>query len=265
MKKQNAPHARFFSSPFVNGYTDIEKETAVFTIGSSEVSEDIFEKNLPEYIHALCKLSAKSEFPNVTISAGYRTSPSGKTFVMEKKLYDNSEISMKGMVSEISIEFICLENRPGNLKNILPEDPIIYRKTFQIQNTSRRIPNYPSQQEGQSGIFVTKSEAHLFAGSYFDGISLHDIQPYLFYVGTNPRGEPYVKSISATEALQSGKVNISKEIITSHLSTLEDDICNGNIRIEFDGTAYHSLYATKQTLTSNVFSISFKKEEMNHG
>ena len=265
MKKQNAPHARFFSSPFVNGYTDIEKEIAVFTIGSSEVSEDIFEKNLPEYIHALCKLSAKSEFPNVTISAGYRTSPSGKTFVMEKKLYDNSEISMKDMVSEISIEFVCLEDKSENLKNILPEDPIIYRKTFQIQNASKRIPNYPSQSEGQSGIFVTKSEAHPFAGAYFNGISLHDIQPYLFYVGTNPRGEPYIKSISATEALQTGKVDISKEINSNQLSTLEDNICNGDIQIELDGTTYRSLYATKQTLTSNVFSISFKRKEVNHG
>lgn len=253
------PRARFITEPFVNGYTDIEKENAIFNIGNSEEEEDLFSDNLPEYVKMRCKLSAKAEFPNVTISAGYRTTSNGKDFLMRQKIYDGREISMTGMVSEVCIEFLDFQHEYKIVSEELGKTPIIYRKFFQLQNVSKRIPNYPDISNQQSEIFMTKSDAHPFAGSYFQGIKLSEIQPYLFYLGTGVRTEPYVKIISAKEAIQNGVVKICNDIDTSSLSTLEDDICNGKVRFKSDDFIYVSILAQKDTLTSDIFTILFKK------
>ena len=255
----NTPRARFVTEPFVNGYTDIEKEKAIFNIGNSEEDEDIFSKNLPEYLKMRCKLSAKSEFPNVTISAGYRTTPNGQDFLMRQKLYDGSQISMKGMVSEVCIEFLDFQNEYKIISEELGKTSIIYRKVFQIQNISKRIPNYPDISNQQSEIFMTKSDAHPFAGSYFTGIKLSEIQPYLFYIGTGVRTEPYLKIISAKDAIQSNMVEICKDVDISSLSTLEDDICNGKVHLKTEDFTYVSILAQKDTLISDIFTILFKK------
>lgn len=259
MKRQNTPHAKYTTLPFVNGFTDIEKENSTLIIGLSTKDDDIF-NNTPEYVSVICKISVRSDFPDVTISAGYRTSPSGSDLLMKKKLYDNSEISMKNMISEIDIEFVNWQTNPESLEFFHLETPLLYRKTFKIQNVSKRIPNYPDNSEEQSGIFMTKSEAHPFAGFYFDGIRLSDIQPYLFYIGTDFRTTPYIKVISAQEALRSHKIKLHSEITDEMLSTLEDDIFNGKLRFELGGTKYRSIFAQKNTLTSNLFQVSFKKE-----
>lgn len=261
------PRAKFITEPFVNGYTDIERERAIFTIGNSDENEDILADNLPEYIKIRCKLSAKVAFPNVTISAGYRKAPGGQDLMMQKKLYDGSEISMKGVVSEVDIEFLGFYGEPEFApKGLIPEEfyklPIIYKKIFQIQNVSRRIPNYPDIAHEQSEIFMTKSEAHPFAGTYFPGIKLLEIQPYLFYVGTGVRTEPYIKIISAKDAIQKEMVKICKDVDTNSLSTLEDDICNGKVKFNLDDFQYVSILAQKDTLTSDVFAILFKKNNV---
>ncbi len=268
-KSLNTPRAKFTDKPFVNGYTDIEKGNTVFTIGNSGENEDIWADNPPDYVKMRCKLSAKAAFPDVTISAGYRTTPSGQDFVMQKKLYDGSEISMNNIVSEVNIEFLecqTLDYQAPNFQsdctiaqNELLKNPVIYRKVFQIQNISKRLPNYPDTSNEQSEIFTTKSEAHPFAGMYFTGIKLSNIQPYLFYVGTNLQTKPYVKIISAKEAIRENSVKICKDIDVDALSTLEDDICNGKVKFTTDETTYTSIFAQKDTLISDVFTILFKK------
>jgi len=255
----SSPRARFLSEPFVNGYTDIEKENATFSIGNSEENEDIFFENAPEYLKMRCKLSAKSEFPDVKISAGYRTTSNGEDFLMNKKLYDGSQIAMNGMVSEVCIEFLDIQTDCKIISEELAKIAVIYRKRFKLQTVSKRIPNYPDRLNQQSGIFMTKSDAHPFAGCYFSGIKLSEIQPYLFYVGTDVRTEPYLKIISAKEAIQSNLVRISKDVDTSSLSTLEDDVCNGEVRFKANEFTYMSILSQKDTLTSDIFTILFKK------
>ncbi len=255
----SVPRAKWVTEPFVNGYTDIEKENAIFSIGDSEENENIFFENAPEYLKMRCKLSTKAEFPDVKISAGYRTTPNGKDFLMQKKLYDGSQISMKGMVSEVCIEFLDLHNECKIISEELSKLSIIYRKFFQLQKVSKRIPNYPDIANKQGEIFMTKSDAHPFAGCYFPGIKLSEIQPYLFYVGTGVRSDPYIKIISAKEAIQSDVVRICKDVDISSISTLEDDVCNGKVRFKVDEFKYVSIFAQKNTLTSDVFTILFKK------
>lgn len=264
MKKQNSPRASFSNSPFVNGFTDIEKENLDLTIGSSEEFEDLFSDDAPQYLKLICKLSAKSEFPNITISAGYKITDDGELQMMHKNLYDESEISMNGIVSEVAIEFLDFhhdfQNAGKYFKNQLLENPVIYKKTFPKQTASKRIDNFLDDLMEQNGIIHTKSKAHFFGGSYFSGIKFSDIQPYLFYVGTGLQATEYIKTISAKEVLQSGKVKLSPEISSDSLSTLEDDICNGVLELNFDNEIYKSVIATKETLTSNVFQILFRKE-----
>ena len=181
------PRTSFVSKPFVNGYTDIDKCNTVFVIGNSDETENIFEETAPEYIKMRCMLTSRAVFPDITISAGYRTSPSGQDLAMQKKLYDGSEISMKNMVSEVNIEFLDFQSEKNVDTTIFIKNPVIFKKMFTIQNMSKRIPNYPDKTNEQSEIFMTKSDAHLFAGEYYPGIKLSDIQPYLFYVGTDAR------------------------------------------------------------------------------
>lgn len=258
MKKQNSPHARFSTIPFVNGFTDIETENTTFTIGSSQESENIFRGKLPDYIQIHCKLLSKAEFPDTTISAGYRITPNGENLIMHKKLYNGSEVSLKGVVSEVIIEFIGTDMETKNL--YVPENPIIYRKIFSVQSNSMRIANYPEKKSEQREIFTTRSEAHNFAGHYYDGIKFSDIQPSLFFVGTDERSTPYLRVVTAREAIQNDRITISNEVSPSSLSTLEDDVCNGLIKINIDGTAYSSISAKKETLTSNIFVLHFKKD-----
>ena len=259
-KSLNAPRAKFTDKPFVNGYTDIEKGNAVFTTGNSEENEDIWADSPPDYMKMRCKLSAKAIFPDVTISAGYRTTPNGQDFVMQKKLYDSSEISMNNMVSEVDVEFFeCQALDCQITQNELLKNPVFYRKIFQIQNISKRIPNYPDTSNEQSEIFTTRSDAYPFAGIYFTGIKLSNIQPCLFYVGTDLQTKPYVKIISTKEAIQENSIKISKDIDINSLSTLEDDICNGKVKFTTDETTYTSIFAQKDTLISDVFTILFKK------
>lgn len=255
----STPRAKFVTEPFVNAYTDVEKKSAVFTIGNSDENEDIFGDNLPEYVRMRCKLLTKTIFPNVTISAGYRTVPNGQDLIMHKKLYDGSEIPMKDMVSEVDIEFLDFQSEFKITPNELFKEPIIYRKVFQIQNISKRIPNYPDSAHDQAQIFRTKSDAHPFAGTYFSGIKLSEIQPYLFYVGTGIKTEPYIKVISVKDALQKEIVKICSDIDVGSLSTLEDDICDEKVKFNVDDFTYASILAQKNTLTSDIFTILFKK------
>ena len=54
-------------------------------------------------------------------------------------------------------------------------------------------------------------------------------------------------------------VEICKDVDISSLSTLEDDICNGKVKFTTDETTYTSIFAQKDTLISDVFTILFKK------
>ncbi len=263
MKKYiKKPQAKLFSSPFVNGFTDVETENSNLIIGSSEENEELFDVNYPEYIKTICEVDHKSEFPDITISAGYKTTGDGESKLMKYKIYDGSVISMEKIVSEISIKFLDFSNNYNNSlwKNDLLSNPVIYQKSFRLQNKSRRIDNFLDQSMDQSSIFHTKTHAHYFGGNYFRGIKLSDIQPCLFCLGTGLQGKEYIKLFSAKEILQNNTTRLSPEIEKSDLTTLQDDISSEKIILQFQDQIYKSITATKETLLSNVFEILFRKE-----
>ena len=265
------PRPAFSTAPFVSAFADIETETAELIIGASGELEEITSPNHPEYIRLLCRLSAKSIFPKVSISAGYKITEDGEPKVMTKSLYDGSIIPMTGIVSEVSIEFWDIDPTFAQAAGSAPYDPwqhfrdtlergkILYVKKFALQTETHRIPNFRDRASEQGSIIHTKSRAHCFGGAYHNGIKFSDIQPYLFFLGTGIQAEEYIEITSARELLQSKKVELAPEIKPDHLATLEDDICNGKVSVRLGGELYSSTAATKTTLTSDIFQMLFRK------
>ena len=274
MKKQKLqqPKARFNSEPFINGFTDIDKENSDFIIGTSEKFENIFEtdKKFPEYLKLLCKISAKSEFPDVSISAKYKTEndENEPENTMTYNLYDGSKINMKGLVSEININIYDIVPDFGiveteEIKEFVKSNPLIYTKKFETQKKSNEIENFRDYESAydESSLIHTKTRAHFFAGSFQKTMKISDIQQYFFYMGTGYQGEEFINLISSKDLLETQKVKPTPGIKLENLSTLEDDIMSGKIEINFDdeNVKYQSMSSIKTTLTSEIFQIIFKK------
>lgn len=274
MKKQKLqqPKARFNSEPFINGFTDIDKENSDFIIGTSEKFENIFEtdKKFPEYLKLLCKISAKSEFPDVSISAKYKTEndENEPENTMIYNLYDGSKINMKGLVSEININIYDIVPDFGiveteEIKEFVKSNPLIYTKKFETQKKSNEIENFRDYESAydESSLIHTKTRTHFFAGSFQKTMKISDIQQYFFYMGTGYQGEEFINLISSKDLLETQKVKPTPGIKLENLSTLEDDIMSGKIEINFDdeNVKYQSISSIKTTLTSEIFQIIFKK------
>jgi hypothetical protein len=267
--KRRAIRGRFQGEPFVEGFTDIEKEDASILIGESDVIDDVCQVDGGECscFKLLCSLSSRSDFNDVAISARYKEKAGDKeSKTLSYKLYDGSSIKMNGFVSEVAIEFADIVPGSGNLDdqwlNFLNENRVIYRKVFQTQTSTKTIENFVDEDIDVSSIIHTKSRAHCFAGSYFKGIKFSEIQQYMFYVGTGYRAEPYISIIKASDVLQTKKAKLNQNIAVDSLSTIEDDICDGRITITFpDGSIFQSVLGIKDTLVSDICQISFKKKE----
>ncbi|MDR2458775.1 MAG: hypothetical protein LBD43_01620 [Holosporales bacterium] len=265
MIRTNRPRTRLLGKPFVGGFTDIDRDGTNITIGDSELLDDIFRDDFPEYIKLLCSMSAYAEFANVVVSARYKEKSNSSVKTLSYHLYDGSSINMTGFVSKLSIAALDILPEVGMLdsrwQRYISENNIIYTKHFQTQASSTCVENFVDHDTQETGIIHTKSRAHSFAGSYFSGIKLADIQPYLFYVGTGYQAKSYISIISASDALRLRKVTLAPGVSGDSLSTLEDDICNGNIRLSIPDCpiAYKSIAATKETLTSDIFQITFRR------
>jgi hypothetical protein len=268
MKKYNSPKAKFSSDPFVDGFIGIEKENTDITIGNSEKLDNIFFDENQEYLKLLCSISSKSDFGDVTISARYKEKEDEGIKMMSYKLYDGSNIDMNGLVSEISIEFREVIPEFGDFRSpwedFLVKNKVIYTKEFQTQKLSKNIENFIDYDLEETSIIHTKSKAHFFAGSYFKGIKFSNIQQYLFYIGTGRQADPYISIIPAHEVCQLKKIKLNSDVSIESLSTLEDDICDGKVSITFPDSraTYKSVMVAKNTLTSDVFQILFKRDQI---
>ena len=263
MKKYHTnPKTGIYGKPFIEGFTDIETENHSLVIGSSGKEEDVFASSFPEYIRLCCAIETKSEFPDVVISARYKVQEDSETKTMSYRIYDRALNPMDKVVSEISLNFSDFSDGFSNSvwKKELLENPVIYRKNFQTQLSSRNIDNFRDPNMPQSGLIHTKSRAHPFGGYYYPGIKLSDIQPCLFYVGTGLQAKEYITLISAKNVIQGDEVRLSPEIPIDSLATLEDDIYSGKIEISFQNQKYKSILATKDTFVSSFIQILFRKE-----
>jgi hypothetical protein len=218
----------------------------------------------------MCSISSQSEFGNVAISARYKEKSNGDVKTLSYNLYDGSAINMTGFVSSISVTAIDILPEFGmptdsRLQIYISENRVIYTKRFRTQTTPTTIENFVDRDSQETGIIHTKSKAHSFAGSYFSGIKLADIQPYLFYVGTGYQAKQYISVVSASDVVRLRKVSLAPGVSQDLLSTLEDDICNGKLLISLPdyNTTYKSVSALKETVTSDIFQITFKREDSN--
>jgi hypothetical protein len=184
---------------------------------------------------------------------------------MSFDIYGGEHIDMNGFVSEIDIVFHGFPCESNHLSEgdvqFLIDNPHIYTKKFATQNESVEIDSFVDNSIEESDIVHSKTKAHFFAGSYYKGITLQEIQQYLFYVGTEYQANEYISIISGSDLIRLKKTEPSDEVTTESLSTLEDDIAEQSIVINFlDGSIYKSVSAEKTTLTSDVFQILFKRE-----
>ncbi|MDR1609375.1 MAG: hypothetical protein LBR78_00770 [Holosporales bacterium] len=266
IRTSRRPRTRLLGNPFIGGFTDIDREGTNLMIGDSELLDDIFNDDSPEHIKLLCSMSAHAAFTDVVVSARYKEKSNGNVKTLSYHLYDGSSLNMTGFVSKLSITALDILPEFGTpdsrWQRYISENNVIYTKHFQTQASSTNVENFVDHDAQETGIIHTKSRAHSFAGSYFSGIKLADIQPYLFYVGTGYQAKPYISIISASDALRLRKVTLAPGVSDDSLSTLEDDICNGSIQLSIPdcNTTYKSVAAIKETLTSDIFQITFRKE-----
>ncbi|GHT89505.1 hypothetical protein FACS1894113_4850 [Alphaproteobacteria bacterium] len=268
MKKNNVPKARFFSEPFIDGYTDIEKTNFNMTIGDSNMRDDIFANACwPEYISCICELEPISEFENIEILSKILAEYCDESSI-NFKLYSGENIKMKGFISQLNIncrDIFSLEPEqdiPPDWRNFMKENPKIYEKCFQIQSARKEIEVFVDENLETSDMPHFKSNAHFFAGSYYSGIEPSNVQQYLFFIGTDVYSEKYISVISAQDLLRSNAAAPTPDVKLNDLSTLQDEACSGNIRIIFpDDICYNSIDIMKNTLVSNYCKIIFKLAE----
>jgi hypothetical protein len=266
------PKVHYLDTPFIEGFTEIEKENTEITIGNSNKIEDIFctTDEAAEYLKCLCSLIPKSEFRDVRITTRYRETMAddAQERTMSFRPYSGENIEMNGFISELSVRFRELLPSETSVTSInsewtefLKSNPEIYTKIFHKQEIDAEIESMPDQAYGPSDILHVRSKCHFLAGSYYPGIELAGIQQYLFYVGTSIQAQEYINIISAKELIASKLNAPARDVTLPSLSTLEDDICDGKIEINFpDGTKYRSISITKTTIISDIVQILFKKE-----
>lgn len=250
MNKNILPKARFLSNPFVSGFTDIDQEKISFKIGTSlENITFLDEDYFPEYITCLCNIIPKTNFENIKISTSSKEPPF--------QIYSSGELQMKDFVS--GVDFECYDilsdsKIPEELDDILTTN--IFTKEFKTQKVSKTIELFD---DGNSGY---RSKAYFFAGRYFRGINIPDIQQHMFFIGIDTDQQKYIKIISSSELLNSNDVLLSDEIQLESLSNIKDDVACGKIQIKIsEDISYTALDISKETVVSNVCRIVLKKSQ----
>ena len=255
---------RYENNPFVNGYTDIEKENTDIEIGGSGIPEDFFNIScFPETMHCLCELIPQKEFnQEVEISARYKLFKESKEEkIIKFKIYDDKKMKTEGNVSSIDVKFLdILEDFPAEYWNYINENSNLFTKRFVTQKSSCEIPNFIDEELGITDIMHFKTNAHCYGGIYHPGIDLADIQPYVFYMGTGYQSSEYIKMISIKTLLNSDKVKLSPYINLGDLTTFVDDVALEKIVIELpNGIVYKSADIQKKTTVSDICTITFKR------
>ena len=259
MNKNILPKAKFFSNPFVLGFIETDQENISFTIGKSLknatfTNEDYF----PEYIKCFCNIVPRMKFNNVTVETSYIDNSSGLEIPERFSIYSGEEIQMKGFVSELDFE--CYEvlsdsKIPQEIFDFLSSNKKIFTKKFVTQQVPKNIETFV---DGNSGY---QSKAHFFAGSYFCGINLRNIEQYMFYVGIDAYQQKYINIISATELLNSTNIFPSDEIRIENLSNIKDDVLSGRLKLKIsDEIVYKAVDISKETLISDKCLVLFKKD-----
>lgn len=249
-------------------FFDIDKENSTFTIGSMSSDEDVFMSgDVPNYINIMCEINPIKDFnQSINISSTYQAM-SGKpdsTKEFSRNIYDGSNIPVNGFVSSLDIVYrdILPETEiPGEWREFLTENSKIYTKNFVVQRKNLKL------QMSEDPKFETNiynhliSNAYPYAGVYYKGISIEDIEQSFFYIGTELQAKEYINTISSKKLLSGSSLRLCPGIKGSDITSLQDDVSSGNIRITMpDKTVYQSICIKKNTVISNMCVITFRRK-----
>ncbi len=257
-------------SPFTDSYLDIDTVNMQFNIGNnSEFEENVFEdEESPQYIQIICELSPLKTFsPKAQIHTTYHAMPSDPNSIrhITKNIYDGSVISLNKLVSGLEIKY----------KTIVPSIPLaekwhnflseqyqnLYTKQFLTISDKIDIIIEPDQRYDKNAYNNIISRAYPIAGLYHKGIPINDIEQYFVYYGTGIQAKEYIKLVSSKELFSSKHLKIAPGIKASSITSLEDDVSLGKIEIiSPNETKYQSISITKNTVLSNVCTITFQQQ-----
>lgn len=252
-------------TPFVNSSSCIQKEEATLIIGINNAKELFFTKykNYPQYITCNCKLEAIRELDKaITISANYHKKASNPELTtMSFPFYDKKEFRIDKFASAINIKFIDIVGTANkeNIGDDIPINTIIYQKNFAIQETSQTVSVSLDRALDLSNIDHVRSKAYNFAGLYYQGLPLTEIEQYFVFIGTRPKHKEYIDIISAKKIFNNPNFTFANEAQNTKLSTLLDDIYNNEIIIPMpNGKIYKSISVPNKTFLSDICEIEFK-------
>lgn len=240
------PRINFNNLPYSDSFTDIDKDKTIFQIGNTDYYENVFENTSDyTYIETICELVPKRSFNNVQAAIKYRNKINDSVNKIARyNLYDNSFIKMDNIFSSVDIVLNDIINVKDNINN-----SIIYTKNFEKQNEDIILKTI--EEENKSYINTT-SYAYLFGGSF--------MQQYLFYIRHECNKDPYISLISSEDIINNEyNIKLDPNIDIKKLNTLQDDVMNGNIKINVNNRQYKSLFYKKHTLISNKINIMFKE------
>ncbi|MDR2074832.1 MAG: hypothetical protein LBP31_01265 [Holosporales bacterium] len=251
------------TEPFLSN--DIDTDLVNFTIGDTDIGEeDVFlDSENPKYIKLLCELKGIKNFPKIScMKSKYKSMPSSKDFLdIEYNIYDGKSVSLNGLVSEINVIYKdSFPEVPEEWTSWLQENSSIYSKKFHTQKENVQAEMNIDPRYEVTAYNHLISEAYPIAGSYHKGIPIENIEQYFSYIGIGLQAKPYIDIISSKQLLNAKHLKISPLIKSSQITSLQDDILSGKIKITMPNeTKYQSLNVVKDTIVSDICVISFKK------
>lgn len=270
-------------------FLDIDHQNTNLSITSNTDTcyDDVFTNSKdvwkpPEYIKILCELKPIKDFKSdILIYAKYQRMPDDESSITEMNymIYDGITIPGNALVSAIDISYIDIlpssseaDQRPipdawhGKL---LQNNSIIHSKKFKTQE--HNIANAELEIDDRFDVTAYNhyiSKAYALSGFYHNGIQISDIQQYFFYIGSELQAEEYIKTMSSRELLSSNFLRPDSDIRLSQITSLEDDITDGCVKIEMPGqceddetTTYESINIQKNTTISDRCILTFKRRK----
>lgn len=245
---------------------DVDKENITLTIGNMKSNENVFtDSNAPNYIRILCELVPIKNFnPSLNVLSRYQKMVNVSESMTEfsKKIY--SSVQMNGFVSSIDIiykDILPDTEIPPDWRIYLSGNPKIYTKNFLVQQKSMQISMTEDHRFEQNMYYHLISGAYPYAGAYYKGIAVENIEQYFFYIGTELQAKEYMNTISSKKVLSGGPIKLCQGLKASEITSLQNDITSGKINLTMqDKTIYQSLDIKKDTIISNACVITFKKQ-----
>lgn len=276
-------HIKHNNLPYINfGEDDKNFDRLYLDIGSNSWNNNRSHNvkcdhsmDYPRYFQIVCELIPRKDFNiEAYVSSRYKPKPDTDDMnCLKFELYSGNDFPLTGFVSSIDIKFLSmlpsfdikneiLENMEEFMKNQNGE--FLYTKSFSYQDYS--IHDMKMRIDERLGVTDFNhyiSSALPFAGKYHKGIDIKDVEQYMFYIGTDLRSKEYITTVSARDVLCSNFICFDRSVAIKNITSLKDDVLNGDIEIVFKNETgdivYKSVDIFKHSVTSNKCVLTFKR------